>query len=637
MKKVFALTLTILLLLSAFTFVPFADDDETELPKAVTLMGTEDLPPISNQGSVGCCGSSSITYMQFTNAVSRYLRTNYPEMAINPSSGEFSEIFSPKWTYDFGGSGTAWVYNVLMEHGALTMDKTMFGVKKLPNEKPYRVDDPKKPNAFLESAVRWDISEGQMEEALNIRLKNFEQIWIRKNTFSNENGKINLTQTEVGKNLLEKIKAAVNEGNVVVTGGFSSSWTYVDQITGKGTLAQSFAETALVCGRGSMSGGHQLAIVGYDDEITCRYQGQTLKGAFQVANSWGTGWGNDGCVWLMYDALNEESEFAELNFSDRVYPIDQFCFVDWKTDIEVGLPSLYVEIEVSAKDREAVSAMLTTKSADNKVKSYIPYLFKNSKYHGKYQLDGLNYIYMTFDGTTDGDASKAIFSLDYRDLLDAETVATDQFGVTITTKEEGVILHSLKLKNNKGEVIAEVALSEEGQTLQSSTSLWFDKSLCNVTIPASDGSTGLQMEEVNALYAKDSEITLDYTLIEGYTDENMKVTISDGTKETEIQRSADGVFRIPVKSSLTVKVEGVEQAAEPTPTPTPTPTQTPTISPTPTPDSTPASTEASSSSSVQTPGEEDKGVSPVIFIVLGAAVAIGVAVAVVLAVKKKKK
>mgnify|MGYP006899713267 FL=1 len=34
MKKVFALTLTILLLLSAFTFVPFADDDETELPKA---------------------------------------------------------------------------------------------------------------------------------------------------------------------------------------------------------------------------------------------------------------------------------------------------------------------------------------------------------------------------------------------------------------------------------------------------------------------------------------------------------------------------------------------------------------------------------------------------------------------------
>ena len=58
MKKVFALTLAILLLLSAFTFVPFADDDETELPKAVTLMGTEDLPPISNQGSVGCCASS---------------------------------------------------------------------------------------------------------------------------------------------------------------------------------------------------------------------------------------------------------------------------------------------------------------------------------------------------------------------------------------------------------------------------------------------------------------------------------------------------------------------------------------------------------------------------------------------------
>lgn len=637
MKKFFALTLAIFLLLSVFTFVPFADDDETDLPKAVTLMGTEDLPPISNQGSVGCCASSSITYMQFTNAVSKYLRANYPEMAINPSSGEFSEIFSPKWTYDFGGSGTAWVYNVLMEHGALTMDKTMFGVKKLPNEKPYRYDDPKKPKELLESAVRWDISEGQMEEALNIRLKKFEQIWIRSNTFGNENGKINLTQTEAGKNLLEKIKSAVNEGNVVVTGGLSSSWTYVDKISGKGTLAQSYAETALVCGRGSMSGGHQLAVVGYDDEITCLYQGKTLKGAFQVANSWGASWGNGGCVWLMYDALNEESEFAELNFSDRVYPIDQFCFVDWKTDIEVGLPSLYVEMEISAKNREAVSVTLTKKGANNQVKSYTPYLFKNSRNHGRYQLDGLDYTYLTFDGKTDGEASKAIFSLDYRDLLSAETVATDQFGVTITAKEEGVILHSLKLKNNKGEVIGEVKLPEEGQTLQSSSSLWFEESLCNVIIPASDISTGLQMEAVQALYAKGSEITLNYTLAEGYTDVNMKVTVLNGTAKTEIQRNADGLFKIPVNGDLTVKVEGVEQMAEPTPTPTPTPTPSLTPTLTPTPDETPMPTEASPSSSVQTSAGEDSGVSPAVFIVLGAAVAIGVAVVAVLIVKKKKK
>ena len=40
-------------------------------------------------------------------------------------------------------------------------------------------------------------------------------------------------------------------------------------------------------------GGHAMLIVGYDD----------LKNAFLVRNSWGTGWGIDGHVWIDYNAM----------------------------------------------------------------------------------------------------------------------------------------------------------------------------------------------------------------------------------------------------------------------------------------------------------------------------------------------
>ena len=48
--------------------------------------------------------------------------------------------------------------------------------------------------------------------------------------------------------------------------------------------------------------GHALTIIGYDDS---RY-----GGAFEVMNSWGSEWGNDGFMWIKYDDLIEFSEDA---------------------------------------------------------------------------------------------------------------------------------------------------------------------------------------------------------------------------------------------------------------------------------------------------------------------------------------
>ena len=43
-------------------------------------------------------------------------------------------------------------------------------------------------------------------------------------------------------------------------------------------------------------GGHAMTVIGYDDA--------KFGGAFELINSWGTGWGNGGFIWVTYDDFN---------------------------------------------------------------------------------------------------------------------------------------------------------------------------------------------------------------------------------------------------------------------------------------------------------------------------------------------
>jgi hypothetical protein len=54
-----------------------------------------------------------------------------------------------------------------------------------------------------------------------------------------------------------------------------------------------------------VDGGHAMCVVGYDDDM--------YGGAFEIQNSWGTRWGNEGYIWISY------SDFAA--FVDEAYEI----------------------------------------------------------------------------------------------------------------------------------------------------------------------------------------------------------------------------------------------------------------------------------------------------------------------------
>ncbi|MBQ9467851.1 MAG: hypothetical protein IJU52_02460 [Clostridia bacterium] len=443
------------------------------LPSSYTLVGTKHLPPIDNQGGIGSCASEGITYMQFTNAVSRYIDSIGIDPKWNPASGNEAYIFAPKFTYNFAGAGTAWVYDILRDHGAMLLKDWHFYTTpsgyKLGTDKNNR--NPK--------SLDWPVKDGQLEGALNYRISDYEQIWSR--TYGDQ-----LTDSEAGQALIKKIKDAVVQGNVVVTGGFSSNWQYAyvtaeDAEAGTGKIG----EAACVWCNGT-KGGHQVSIVGYDDDFVCTLNGVQLKGAFQVANSWGETWMNDGFFWVMYDSINKVSEHPELNdkekYEGRVNSMDQFCFIYWDKDIEIGLPEAYVSVEMTITDREGFYVELTKTDASDVSSVFMPSVFLygmnfNNTRGSRDTLDEDD-KYVTFSGKIDRPAETGILTFGFQGLTGQYDSFEDfLWGINIISTSVPLTIKKVSLYDKTGTQRASVTFPEDVGTLQTgeSRSIVFDE------------------------------------------------------------------------------------------------------------------------------------------------------------------
>ncbi len=422
------------------------------LPSSVTLVGTDFLPPIDNQGGVGSCASQSVAYTQFSNAVARYLHSLDPNSKFKPAL-DAKYRFSPKFTYTYSGAGTAWVYNILVDHGCLTNDLSGFYKDAGGGSQLGSV------GRYYKESIKWDADKGDLFAALNYRLTDYEQIWFTNAPYSGK-----MTTSETGQQLLFKIKEAIVSGNVVVTGGYPSRWM-TGMVYGKGTLGK-VGERIITYSVAEGDGGHQVTLVGYDDNIETRVGSTVLKGAFLMANSWGTGYGDNGYIWVAYDALNTVSEFEELNDEkyNRGWTFDQFCFTYWETDIAVGAPELMVELEIETADREGFYVTLTREDASGIVGTHMPYLFEigagGSKIHENYGGDA------NFGGDVNGAADTGYITLSYDKLYDLmpkdATYENYIWGVKVysSTKQDVTTIKSVKLLNSKGEVLKEITPNE---------------------------------------------------------------------------------------------------------------------------------------------------------------------------------
>lgn len=273
---------------------------EIVLPSSSSLVGTKHLPPIDSQGSIGSCSAQAVTYTQFTVAVSQYMNNVLKNEEWNPSSGLKKYIFSPKFSFVYSGAGTKYSYDILVDQGCLPLTMSTF---YKPNDNSNKVNGAGSVANHKVSRC-WDVEMGELATALNYRLGNYEE-----EEFDSYNYDFTTAQ---GKALINRVKEAVVKGNVVAVCGWSSYWEYL-QIEQTGTLGKK-GDYAIWTGMNTSSsdGNHAVSVVGYDDDITVTIGGATLKGAFQIANSWGDSYRNDGYIWMMYDSFNRVSAHPEL-------------------------------------------------------------------------------------------------------------------------------------------------------------------------------------------------------------------------------------------------------------------------------------------------------------------------------------
>ncbi len=264
----------------------YATDSNT-LPSSVDLSASEYFPEIGDQGWVGSCLSWASTYYQFT----------YEAHKLNNIVTTNSNAYSPAWTYNFTTSGNTSsgsyytdVYSLLINQGAATM-----------NEMPY--------DGYSDYDTSWPTNIDMMMNALKTRVSSTGKIELSaKGTCYTSNKDSDLSAA----------KALLSSGKVLLVRAQSSSglknWSFKN----------AYGSTDKVAYRATKSNsGHALTVVGYDDNICCDVNGNgkieaSEKGAFKVANSWGTGWGNSGYIWVLYDALNGVSANTTNNWESKL-------------------------------------------------------------------------------------------------------------------------------------------------------------------------------------------------------------------------------------------------------------------------------------------------------------------------------
>lgn len=234
----------------------------SEFPASVDNSATEYFPTIGNQGAMGSCAGWATTYYQYTYEVNKYKNI----------STNVDNVYSPSWTYNYinGGANRGTylndAYNVLTNQGAMKLCDYSYSTS---------------PDTYSYS---WSTNVQKMTDALKYRVNRY---YINcSSSYDLYNAKYNLSNGKVG---------------VIWTDAYG--WTMEETNTGEKIIV-----------RGSSGGGgHFMAVVGYDDTITTTFNGVTMTGAFKLANSWGTNWldGNNGYIWVAYDALNSSSIYGE--------------------------------------------------------------------------------------------------------------------------------------------------------------------------------------------------------------------------------------------------------------------------------------------------------------------------------------
>ena len=258
-------------------------------------------PPIGDQGMVSACGTWSASYYNYTYMANRARGIRTTE----------NNIFSPIWTYNLGNYGyvegglnSPVVYNIIRIMGALT-------VEDVPATNSI---DPR------QLIFDWHAENGLWKKALRNRLTNYgfftpesyvEGYYPGFNTPVAATGS---PVTSADDPDLAAMKTAISSGEVLNFNSFVFGWdeTKIKRASG---VDNRFVGETIIRGCKERNGYHAMVIVGYNDNIWTDINDNNKidsgeMGAFKIANSWSTIYGNKGFCWIAYDAMNKVSSVS---------------------------------------------------------------------------------------------------------------------------------------------------------------------------------------------------------------------------------------------------------------------------------------------------------------------------------------
>jgi len=220
-------------------------------PPSIIL--TEYLPPVADQGQQGSCVGWSSAYYCFSYSVAHNLRLS-PELRKQERWQ-----FSPAFLYHTGNGGKdtgmsiGTAFKLLTEQGCATMA-----------EMPYVEADTTSPPPGIAK-----------ERAKKYRAEKTGCL---------------ATNAEAGSFNAEAAKVYLATAKNPFVIGVPVFKDFVNAPTTPGYI---YVPDATLTKDKDFLGWHAITIIGYDDE----------KHAFRMVNSWGTGWGDQGFLWLSEDFL----------------------------------------------------------------------------------------------------------------------------------------------------------------------------------------------------------------------------------------------------------------------------------------------------------------------------------------------
>ncbi|WP_010252705.1 dockerin type I domain-containing protein [Acetivibrio cellulolyticus] len=409
------------------------------LPSSVDNSQLQAFPPIGDQGQLNSCVSYSTTYYQMTHMFGLALGWDVKNDTENIRK------FSPQWTFNLTNAGENCVYG---------LDSTFLLFSKcgaaLWNEFPYYSMDSSQQNY-----MRWPTDASVWRNALNYRIEDFGYVRIWDGS-----------QTPVKDPHdpdLNKVKQLLNNGYVLTFETNISKWRFSqisddksinedDAFIGENIAHMTDIATVKV-------DGHAMTLVGYNDNIWVDinkngYVEEGEKGAFKIANSWGTSeelissdgnfswYSNEGFIWLSYDALNSVSSVPDCPISERRNAINGGNKAYWISPKQVSTPKLLIEYTLNHANKYEIETLFgysnyNKKSPDSFIDPYNINLLTSSPS-----------IKSSFDGTSY--ACDATLVFDISELYDRYDSKKGNLYITVRDKIEGnpCTLKDIKIIDN---------------------------------------------------------------------------------------------------------------------------------------------------------------------------------------------